>query len=917
MPTNLTYKDSIISTVNKNQSKTMRTQGKYLEGDVIVTNVANDEAKSVSITPTNSTQIQTITPSSGYESLSSVTVTVNPIPSSYIIPTGSTNITSNGTYTVTQYETANVNITPNLTTTTVIPSETAQNITPGSSYEGLSQVTVNGITNTYVGSSVPQRTNEDLSFSGGSFSGPSGYYASNLLKNISVGALQTPTINSSGLVTASAALGSNGSWLAKSESPKTLQLPTQSATTIVPAETAQTLSVNQKYMTGDVTVAAITPTYVGSSIPVNTSLTVSGPTVTANAGYYADAVTYTMPYATGLTVTFDAYTPNLLVSESGLIQASNDNRSRSNVRVVDSPGYANSARPAIKISVPGGYTTYQLPTLPAQSFTPTTATQTVASTGKFMRGDITVEPIPAEYVIPAGTITLTTNGTHSVSGYADAIVSVATPSPVLQSKNFVPSETSTTITYDGGYDGLDEVTVAGITNTYVGSSIPRRTSTDITSTISNNQHILSIPSGYYQDGIQKNSGIIGPTTVIPSETSQTITNSIGDYVAGAIVVAAITPTYVGTGVTIRTTISSTTTATQYKITADKGYYPNSLSQNIPLQGATTVVPSESATTVVTAGYYVNGSIVVAAITPTYVGSGVTTNPTITVSGPSVTIPAGYYDTQQTKTVASGSVSTPSTTITANPTVSVSNSGLITASVTGSSNVAPNVSAGYISSGTAGTISVTGSTTLQLTTQGSTTVTPSTSTQTVNVTGKYMTGNVTVNPIPSSYTIPTGTTTITSNGTYNVSSYASANVSLPTITFPTSATISQSGQYIATISTSESIRFLNIEPGYNSTTVNYQIDKMWLGALTATANGTYNANSAGFDGYKTVVVNVTPNLTTTVVTATSTTQTITPPSGYVGFSTVTVNAITLVTYYTGITTPTSNFGNNGDIYLVTD
>ncbi len=85
-----------------------------------------------------------------------------------------------------------------------------------------------------------------------------------------------------------------------------------------------------------------------------------------------------------------------------------------------------------------------------------------------------------------------------------------------------------------------------------------------------------------------------------------------------------------------------------------------------------------------------------------------------------------------------------------------------------------------------------------------------------------------------------------------------------------------------------------------------------GTITITTNGAHNVTS-----YASANVNVQPNLTTTAVTATSTTQTITPPSGYVGFSAVTVNAITLVTYYTGITTPASNFGNNGDIYLVTD
>ena len=66
------------------------------------------------------------------------------------------------------------------------------------------------------------------------------------------------------------------------------------------------------------------------------------------------------------------------------------------------------------------------------------------------------------------------------------------------------------------------------------------------------------------------------------------------------------------------------------------------------------------------------------------------------------------------TRTNGSAATPATTITANPTISVSNSGLITASVSASQSVTPTVSAGYVSSGTAGTVSVSGSNTSQLT-----------------------------------------------------------------------------------------------------------------------------------------------------------------------------------------------------------
>ena len=106
----------------------------------------------------------------------------------------------------------------------------------------------------------------------------------------------------------------------------------------------------------------------------------------------------------------------------------------------------------------------------------------------------------------------------------------------------------------------------------------------------------------------------------------------------------------------------------------------------------------------------------------------------------ITPDSGYDGLSQVTVNAmpSGSASTPATTITANPTISVSASGLITASVSKTQGVTPTVSAGYVASGTSGTITVNGSNTNQLTTKSSQTYTPTTNDQTI-ASGQYLTG----------------------------------------------------------------------------------------------------------------------------------------------------------------------------------
>lgn len=116
---------------------------------------------------------------------------------------------------------------------------------------------------------------------------------------------------------------------------------------------------------------------------------------------------------------------------------------------------------------------------------------------------------------------------------------------------------------------------------------------------------------------------------------------------------------------------------------------------------------------------------------------------MTASGATVTTPAGYYAASASKTIASGTATTPATSISAVPVLSINTAtGVITGTVSASQNITPTVSAGYVSAGTAGTISVSGSDTLALTAQAAQTITPGTTAQTIAA-GQYLTGTQTI------------------------------------------------------------------------------------------------------------------------------------------------------------------------------
>jgi len=383
-----------------------------------------------------------------------------------------------------------------------------------------------------------------------------------------------------------------------------------------------------------------------------------------------------------------------------------------------------------------------------------------------------------------------------------------------------------------------------------------------------------------------------------------------------------------------------------KVVVDSYYYADI---NVPpglMQAKTHITPLESSQTVEPDSDYDGlSSVQIDAIPTSYVGSGISrrSSADLTSSGDTVTVPIGYYSAWASKSVDRGSVTLPATSITTIPTISVNSStGIISASVSASSTVSPVVNAGYVSSVSNGTVSVSGSNTAALSIQTAKTITPSTSQQTAVAAGKYTTGAVMVAAMPegsagipvatkssvSSHSVSvtpsvtnttgyitggtktgtavtvtaaelvSGTKSITSNGTgINVKNYASVDVNIPTGTARTSADVSISGNTAT------------VPAGLYSSDVSISASQLVSGTKSITSNGT------GIDvtNYAAVDVDTAPTLQAkTNITPTELSQTVTADQQYDGLSSVQINGISTTYIGSGI-----DRNNSSDIVMTTN
>lgn len=184
-----------------------------------------------------------------------------------------------------------------------------------------------------------------------------------------------------------------------------------------PSEDAQTIGTEGKVVPTDLTVDAIPSGYVGSAVDRRDSddLAASGATVTAPAGYYAEPASKAV--ASG----------SITMRRPTMDEAVGEIRSRADLTTgyITGGSYSGSA---LILDKQAGTT-----------ITPTESEQVAVAQYRWTTGDVKVAAIPGQYIVPAGTYTVTGSGTHDVAEYASASVASATPTNSSESEYITSS----------------------------------------------------------------------------------------------------------------------------------------------------------------------------------------------------------------------------------------------------------------------------------------------------------------------------------------------------------------------------------------------------------------------------------------------------------------------------------------------
>lgn len=688
-------------------------------------------------------------------------------------------------------------------------------------------------------------------------------------------------------------------------------------------------------------------TYASAEVDVPTGSTINNQDKTVNPSTSQQSITYDSGY-TGLgTVTVTAMPvltlPTITSSSatSGYTSKATINRSTSDQYINIPTGY-NSAGAYYKINaIADGSVGTPYATKSAVSNYSTTITPYITyNAGYITSGNKsgTAVTVSASELV-SGTKSISANGTNiDVTNYAKVDVAVPSEgSPTIDSLSITPTESEQTFN-SSSVDGYKPVVVEAISSTYVGSGIDRRSGSDITTSIYNNQYFdINYAKGYYDNNGSKSLSLLSlPNPSISIDSNGLITSSltITSEKVGPYKAQTVTATE---QLTLRDSTDLTTSGATVSVPA--GYYAEAASKSVTsgsaagpsslsgssasiTTGTNTITLTKTGITTtptVSAGYISSATASSATVALT---ASATVNPTLTVSGATVTAPAGYYSDAASASVSSMTLPTSAT--------SSAISGYTSKATIGRSTAAQyiNIPPGYNNSGAYYVISATpnGSVTAPSSISG-TTATISTGNGTLTLTKTVsVTPNVTTAGYISSGTAGNSSVSLTANATINPTPTASgATVTIPAGYYTQQTTKSVSSGS-ATAPSTISGTAASVSTGTNTLTFTKTV------SVTPTVSAGYvSAGTAGNSS-----VSLTASVTTkaaATITPTTTDQTIASGTYLTGAQTIAGDAdlvgpnivagaqifgvngqATFQNYYTGSSAPSSSLGSNGDIYL---
>ena len=386
----------------------------------------------VSVTPSLEAKSVTITPGIGYDGLSSVAITIDPISSTYvgsgITRRSSSDLTASGA-------------------TVSVPSgyyETSASKSVASGSMGTPTATKGTVSNHSI-SITPSVTNT------------AGYIAGGTVNGTAV------SVSASELVSGTYSVTSSGT----KDVTNYASISVPSGTEGTPSATKSAVSNHSVTVTPSVT---NTSGFISGTTKTGTAVTVTAAELVSGSETKTQNGTYDVTNLAELVVDVD--TSPKYTATIGTLGAYRNYIYYNNVRYLEDSSFEFSAGDSCTIRVYGEYggaNIYENGTQIGTSDSGVTYTYVLPScdieivtsdSGGAARVDITKSAL-----ITVEPLSVTTNGTYTApsgKAYSPVTVNVSSGTPTLQAKTASPTTSQQTITADSGYDGLSQVTISAM-----------------------------------------------------------------------------------------------------------------------------------------------------------------------------------------------------------------------------------------------------------------------------------------------------------------------------------------------------------------------------------------------------------------------------------------------------------------------